>query len=357
MVTSNKIIDRATTLRLVHKVLHEFCVGEINKARACDPSYERLWLTIDEYLAHGGKRLRPYLVLLSYEAYGGKNTRDILPVACAWELLHAGMLVHDDIIDRDYVRHGHRNISGVYKELYESVLGVEADHYAAGAALMAGDLLLSSAQQIIMHSILPDKDKLAACSYVQDALFYVAGGELMDVETILYNLDDVHAEKVAKYKTARYSFELPLVSGAALAGAPQRELTLLRSLGENIGIAFQLVDDMLGVFGEPDETGKSNNGDIREKKRTLLIQETMQRIVPKQARRLNELFNNRHTITDLEIDEVRLLIKLSGAKEAVAAKVALYSDQALAIVDELHVQPVYANELRRLIEALIVRVK
>jgi len=356
MTTNDNILDRAAVVQDVNDVLRKFCLTEVGRAKECDPSYERLWTAIAEYVAHGGKRLRPYVVLLSYQAYGGRDVQAVLPAACAWEFLHAGMLVHDDIIDRDYVRHGHPNVSGVYRGLYTDMLGEEAEHYAAGAALMAGDLLLSSAQQIVLQSSLSAEDKLLTCRSIQDALFYVAGGELMDVETILHAPADVQMEKVARYKTARYSFELPLACGAALAGAPQKEQELLHILGKNLGIAYQIVDDILGVFGETKTTGKSNDGDLREKKRTLLIQETLQRSTPKQARRLNKLFGNQHEMSDVEIEEVRECIELSGAREAVAARAADYSNQALAAVGELHIDANYKAELRKLIEMLVMRV-
>lgn len=345
--------DRKATVQEVDRVLHVFCLERTTKAKACGASYERLWTIIGTYLSQGGKRLRPYLVLLAYEAYGGKANKSIMAAACTWELLHAGMLVHDDIIDRDDVRHGHRNIMGVYKELYVDLQ--DASHFAEGAALMAGDLLLTSAQHIILESGLPTKQKLVAAHYLQEAQFYVAGGELMDMETVLYGVDDAPVEQVATYKTASYSFELPLLCGAALAGASESELESLRLIGRDVGVAYQLIDDDLGVFGDVKVTGKPNDSDLHERKRTTLVQETAQHASKKEQAWLETIFASQGLLPDKDIARIRELMEQTGARGAVLKRAQELSSRAFKRIDDLQISNTQRVQLQELFGSLVKR--
>ena len=133
----------------VNHLLHKYCSTKIRRAKNYDSSYQKLWTVIDQYLMQGGKRIRPYLTVTAYSAYGGKDHSTIYPAACAWKLLHAGLLVHDDIIDRDIIRHGALNISGTYQQLYGEATN-DSLHFANSSALLAGDLLLAGAQEIVL---------------------------------------------------------------------------------------------------------------------------------------------------------------------------------------------------------------
>jgi geranylgeranyl pyrophosphate synthase len=341
---------------LVDDVLQRFCTEQRKKAVGYDPAYGRMWQVIDDYLQTGGKRIRPYLVLLSYQAYGGRDLAAVAPIAAAWELLHACLLVHDDIIDKDTVRHGRPNIAGVYKVLYGEPIDAETSHHALSAALLAGDLLLSGSQQLIMQAPLDPSLAVAVHGVLSDALFGVGGGELLDIESVFEPLDSAQPEKVARFKTAEYSFELPMVCGALLAGASHDEQQKLRLVGREIGVAFQLVDDVLGVFGDTERTGKSVDTDIYEQKRTVLVQQAMSMASPEQQRRLQALYRFGYSMSATEVQEVKSILETTGARAAVQVQAQQHIDASDTYITQLTVTDACKDMYRALAQKMIARI-
>ena len=256
----------------VDNVLSTHFTEKIAASSMLSPQYGQLWEEMSKLNFAGGKRLRPYMILLSYTSFGGSAYDDVLYVAAGWELLHLCMLIHDDITDQDYTRHGVPNIAGSYNEIYKARQHDETkrSHLALSSALLAGDLALASAYELVSKATLSDADKILALQYMNESVFNVAGGELLDIESTMYTFSEVDPLKVAQLKTASYSFEGPLSVGAALAGASSERLAEIKTLGTIIGCAFQLADDLLDVFGDVNVTGKTGNSDLSEGKRTYL---------------------------------------------------------------------------------------
>ncbi len=337
----------------VDTYIANFCDSKQRQAAVYDATYERLWGEMKQYLLRGGKRVRPYLVILGYQSHGGGDVETIIPVAAAWEMLHAALLVHDDIIDRDTTRHGHLNIQGEYEKYYEDTQ--DTVHYAQGAALLSGDLLIASAFEMVLESSLDAHQKSRAQTLLCKAIFGVAGGELMDVETVFDSIAEAKTEKVARFKTAEYSCEYPLWCGAELAGAKEAAIQHVRALAVPLGIGYQLVDDLLGVFGESSVTGKSNSGDIREKKRTMLLQKTLETLDPALRTELEELYAQTHELDEKDIARVKALIAESGARLALTKEVDRYYREAAACVDELDVIDGAQAEYRALLDVFLRR--
>lgn len=225
--------------------------------------------------AAGGKRLRPQMVLAAYETLGGVDLDVASRVAAAYELLHTALIVHDDVIDRDFVRRGRPNVSGRYRDI-ATTAGISlplAEHRGMSVAVIAGDLALAGAYRLVHECGADDLTRGRLVELLDDAVSASAAGEYADVDFSLQptmpTVDEV--AEMERLKTAWYSFEAPLQAGAVLAGAPLGTIDALGAVGRNIGIAYQIVDDVLGVFGEEDVTGKSAIGDLREGKRTVLI--------------------------------------------------------------------------------------
>lgn len=348
-------LDRGVITDAVELMLGQYCHDQIAKAQKIGSPYVELWNEIDKYLQGGGKRIRPYLMLLTYEAYGGAVTEKVLPVACAWELLHSCLLVHDDIIDRDTIRHGSLNIAGQYETKYKQLADTDAGHYASSAALLAGDLLLSATYDIVMTSSLAAEDKLRTFTFLHDALFSVGGGELLDVESVLKPIESVDTTNIAIYKTARYSFELPMLSGAVLADAGEDDLERLSQLGKELGLLYQLIDDILGVFGDVIQTGKPNDSDIREKKRTPVVQYALKLLDLPGRERLTDLYKFDRSLSNEEVSEITKLIHDSGAREMAMQNVALHTQKALDLVELLTIPALYKKELQELIDKLQAR--
>lgn len=320
----------------VTSFLLDYCSAQQERATRLAPAYGQLWAAMTQTLRAGGKRLRPYLFLLAYESCGGKHRQDVLPIAAAWELLHTGLLVQDDIIDRDYVRHGQPNISGMYRAGYMSRAKTDGEsaHYADSAALLAGDLFLNSAQHIILQSKLADAQKIAALQHINKALYEVIGGELLDMEAVLLPLEAVDARSIALLKTAVYSVVGPLVAGAdAGLATPQTQHTLDR-FGAAIGMGYQLRDDLLGVFGDTKKTGKTASGDLHEAKRTLLMQETFQRLSPQDQDRVTQLLSD-PPLGESDIVWLKKCIVQSGAQAAIEKTILDCEHRALHALDDI----------------------
>ncbi|MDF2491853.1 MAG: ispB 1 [Microbacterium sp.] len=227
--------------------------------------------------ASGGKRFRPAFVIASFQAFGGvlDDLPAVFPVAASFELLHTAFVVHDDVIDHDVERRGVPNIAGEFRA--RGARGgadeVAAADLGAAAAILGGDLLLYEATRLVALADVPAERRAALMALFDDAVVVSAAGELADVENAITRQDSPADSLMAAAhdKTAVYSFAAPLRAGALLAGASEAELEALRSSGGRLGLAYQLVDDLIGAFGTSDQAGRDAGGDLREAKRTPLI--------------------------------------------------------------------------------------
>lgn len=222
-----------------------------------------------------GKRLRPALVVAAFRAFAGPTGDALWQVAAAFELLHTAFVVHDDLIDRDLERRGTPNVAGRFRARARSYGAGEAESAIVGdaAAVLAGDLLLFESSRLIAVAETSAPVRARLFDILDDAILVSAAGELADVENAA--IGDVPATEVllgaAHDKTATYSFEAPLVAGAVLAGATPDAQVELAAAAAELGLAFQLVDDLIGTFGTRGQAGREPGADLREAKRTPLI--------------------------------------------------------------------------------------
>ena len=266
--------------------------------------------------ATGGKRFRPVLVVAAFRAFGGEpdDAPALLPVAAAFELLHTAFVVHDDVIDHDTVRRGIPNIAGEFR-LRARAAGADAAGAALvgdAAAILAGDLLLHEAARLIALAEVGPQTRGALFGLLDDAIFVSAAGELADVENSVAN-SDVAAETILDAtfnKTAVYSFSAPLCAGAYLAGAGPESIRALDEAGGRLGLAFQLVDDLIGAFGSAEQAGRDAGGDLRESKRTPLIAMARQSTA---WPRVNEALAVAHT-GPIGVQEAQRALEDSGAR-------------------------------------------
>ncbi len=244
------------------------------RAAAHGPGYVLVWREIGRSV-RGGKRFRSGLVLGTHAALGAPRPEAAVGVAAAFELLHTAFLVHDDLIDGDTVRRGEPNLAETARldALAAGRDAATAERWALAAAVLAGDLALAQAHRLIGSVDAPASVRRALVDLFDETLHVSAGGELEDTAAglglIVPSLD--RAVRIAESKTAMYSFRAPLRAGALLAGAAPGLVAELDHQGRLLGRAFQLVDDLLGVFAPEAEIGKSNLSDLREGKRTPLM--------------------------------------------------------------------------------------
>ncbi len=283
-----------------------------------------------EFTLRGGKRFRPALIYYSYKLFGGNNETEILKLSMFIELIQSFLLIHDDIMDRALLRRGGTTIHKIY-EKYSSDENFEDDiHFGMTMGILSGDLANQLALEIISESDFPLDRKNKLLNIVATEISKVCFGQIHD---ILLNYDfpkgyqEADILKVHLYKTATYTYRLPLFAGAVLAGATDEELKILDEYAVPSGIAFQIRDDVLGVFGDSDETGKENKGDIMEGKKTLLVTEAYRKGSLEDKDTLSKLLGKKD-LTDSEADEVRSIFQKVGALEYSKAECQKQVDKA-----------------------------
>lgn len=338
----------------VDAVLTRYFSVSRRRAALLGAEYVELWDRLEANTI-GGKRFRPRMVLAAYDSLGGCDVEAAACVGAAFELLHTALIVHDDVIDHDFVRRGAPNIAGGYRDAAIAAGAPEAvaEHRGISASVIAGDLALMGAYRLIDRSGASDEVRGRLLEVMDEALFASAAGELIDVDFAwLPGVPDVdRILAMERLKTAVYSFECPLQAGAILAGADDATVTTLADFGRDMGIAYQIVDDLLGVFGLESETGKSAVGDLREGKRTVLIayaigQDGWEEVAP--------LFG------DPDLDEagaarLREHLVASGARGFAEGLARYYANRALARLLETHVPASLRTELHPIADAVLAR--
>lgn len=317
-------------------------------ALALSPRYAALWKAAETYVLAGGKRVRPYLTVAGYQLYDGQQYDKIIHVAAAQEMLNQALLMHDDIIDRDYVRYGIPNVAGQLKDYYQNVRGYSEEqsrHYADAGAMLAGDLCISEAFVLLREAGFGAEQTAGLQTFLHEAMFTVAGGELLDSETFGARIEDTNPLAIAHHKTAIYSVVVPLLSGAFLGGASDEDLQHLRNYGEKLGVAYQLADDLLGVFGDDAVTGKTTIGDLREGKHTYMMQQTWTRASAFQRAQLDTMFGSSDLSED-EADVIREIIISSGAKKAVDEMIGQYVTEAIESLEYIDADEMSKQVLR-----------
>jgi len=301
---------------------------------------EALAPAADALVAAGssGKRLRPALVCWSYLAHGADAAHDpaaVLGAATAVELVHASALVHDDVIDRSATRRGRPSLHAGFTSAHGQGWTGDAEDYGRSVAILLGDVLLSAASQHLLACDVPHGVLLRAHAAFTRLQVEVMAGQFLDVDAAARGAADrERALTIATLKSGRYSVSRPLELGALLAGAGPTAATALLTVGDPLGVAFQLGDDLLGVFGDPDETGKPSGSDLVEGKRTLIVAETLARL----DEGGRDAFLERFGRTDVEPDDVKVLRELiehCGARAAVEGHIHAAADEARSAIDLL----------------------
>ena len=306
----------------------------------------------------GGKRFRAAFCYWGYRAI-----RDDVPdeaalvrAAASLELLHASALVHDDYMDASATRRGrpatHTMFGARHRELGWTG---SAEQYGAAAAILLGDLLLAWSDELLRRCGLPDDLVRAALTVFDHTRSEVIAGQFLDVSVQARAESDVDlAMKVLRFKSAKYSIERPLHIGAALAGASADTLTALSSFGLPLGEAFQLRDDLLGVFGDAETTGKPAGDDLVEGKRTVLVALALDAAAPEDAAALDRMLGT--ALDDTQVARARRIIDESGAHAQVEMVIKELADRALTALDGSPVDHQARVVLRELASAATQRV-
>jgi geranylgeranyl diphosphate synthase type I len=318
----------------VDAALGEFVTAATADLRAVGDELTPMADAAREFVVDSGKRLRPAFCFWGAVAAGAEDTDALVRAAASLELLQACALIHDDLIDHSDTRRGrpavHRRFAALHRE--EGWRGVD-DDFGAAAAVLLGDLLLAWSDSMLATSGIDDA-ALRRARPVSDAMrLEVMAGQYLDaVEQARGATTVERALRVTRFKTAKYTVERPLHLGAAIAGSGAEWVAAYSGYGLPLGEAFQLRDDLLGVFGDPSTTGKPAGDDLREGKQTVLVAIALTRLDSAGAALLRESLGD-PTLSDERIATLRELIAASGAAAEVEAMIASRRDEALTALE------------------------
>lgn len=366
-------METARLVDLVNNRVQEFLNDRASILVSITPELMPLAEFSRDFLS-AGKRFRAQFCYWGWRSVFGPGAggdpsesadlRTIITAAASLELFHAAALVHDDVIDSSDTRRGAPSAHRRFEELHRSGgWSQDAAGFGRSAAILLGDLLLGWSDELLDSSLaeLSGRDAASAArSEFNRMRTEVTAGQYLDVaEENAWNTRDEDdalpsAKRVILYKSAKYSVEAPLAIGAVLAGATPGQLDALRGFGIPLGVAFQLRDDLLGVFGDASVTGKPSGDDLREGKRTVLIALARQRLQVTPRRIVDELLGD----PDLDDAQIRMLqrtLRESGVVDTVESMIAANVRQAHSALDEATLSTDAVDTLRTLADRVTSR--
>ncbi|WP_193047365.1 bifunctional (2E,6E)-farnesyl/geranyl diphosphate synthase [Mycolicibacterium baixiangningiae] len=327
----------------VTEQLREYLSARRRDAAYIGSDYAELTAALDEFVLRGGKRLRPAFAYWGWRAVADRPADSgALLLFAALELLHACALVHDDVIDASATRRGLPTVHRLFADRHaDRRWHGSPEQFGLSAAILLGDLSLVWADDIVASADLPVDAHRRVQRVWADIRTEVLGGQFLDIVAEASGAVSVaSALTVNTYKTASYTVSRPLQLGAAAAADRPDVQEIFHQLGTDIGVAFQLRDDVLGVFGDPAVTGKPSGDDLRSGKRTVLLAEAVEladKTDPDTAALLRSSIG-----TDLSESQVRELcsaIESVGALAAVEKRIEVMTRRSLELLAAAPIEP------------------
>jgi geranylgeranyl diphosphate synthase, type I len=313
----------------VNKALRDF----LDKKLAGDSGYSketrRLLENIREYSLRDGKRVRPIVAIFAYKCFKEcdmKTEDELIKASISLELMQSYLLVHDDIIDKAELRRGGKSFHETYS----------GGDFGNNIAILAGNLCSGYMHDAILESGFSEKSKLEASRYLTWIDERENYGQALDILPG-FEVSEEMVMKIYELKTATYTSQGPIYIGGALAGAQAGVLEKLQTYGTRIGIAFQIQDDILGVYGKVEETGKPNDSDIREGKKTLLITKALE-LANNEDKEF--LLNNygKSDISEEKLEQIREIIRKIGALDYSKKKARELIEQGKRSLENLEIR-------------------
>ena len=325
----------------IQPILEEFLDKKVHEYGQFYP-FAKLFLEhLSEFTLRGGKRLRPALMYYSYIMFEDEDLKEVKRVSIYLELIQSFLLIHDDIMDRSLLRREGDTIHKIF-EAYSAKENFKDDiHFGNTMGILNGDLACLLAYEIINDSKLSDEKKSNLSLLVSQEISKVIFGQIQDVLLAYkknYSKEDILS--IHHYKTAVYTFKLPVFSGAMLANANEENLKLLENYSINCGIAFQIRDDILGIFGNDKTIGKGTVSDIVEGKKTLLVLHAYANANTTQRKVLDNSLGNKK-IRYEQVKEFKNVLKQTGALDYSIKECEKHIKEAK---ESLRVLPVKKNE-------------
>jgi len=311
---------------MIDDTIKEYYSKEAKRRDYTSSFYRKLHANTEDFVLTGGKRLRPLLLLIGFLGYSpeGTDVKKALKVAASIEVLHSFLLVHDDIVDKDDMRRGKPAMhSRIAPHIPEGITSSE------DIAIILGDMMMFHSLDLALDSKIEPKRIVKALKVMTDSAINTAIGEiydLLDNNKSLTKTEFEHILFVMTYKTSRYTISMPLAMGAILAGS-EKNPEDFEEIANLLGVAFQLQDDLLGVFGDMEKIGKSITSDIEEGKKTLIMKWLYDDSTEEEKKFILENLG-KGEIGKEEFEKIKALIMEHGIKERIEKYIDEMLDEA-----------------------------
>jgi geranylgeranyl diphosphate synthase type I len=299
---------------------------------------KQIWEHIAEHNLRPAKRLRGSFIYYGYKLLGGKNEKAIIDAAMSIELIHTALLMHDDFMDQDDTRRGKPTTHEHFQKIHKNKnWRFDSKHYGAAMAMDIGDIALLTGYEILGRSNFDAGKKIETMNKMLRGVVNTGFGQAYDVtleamgEATEQDIIDLHYAK-----TGIYTYENPLHTGAILAGASSTDLSILSKYAIPGGITFQLQDDILGLYGDPEKTGKPAHSDLRQGKMTLLIIKALEFGSASEVKRLKQIWGKRN-VSQKEAEEARKIVIETGSldySKKVSVKWAKKAQKAIPLMKQ-----------------------
>jgi geranylgeranyl diphosphate synthase type I len=309
---------------------------------------------LKRFLLDSGKRLRPLFAAAGFVGNGGKLDQASINAISSIELVHVCALIHDDVMDRSDTRRGAPSIHKLFEQIHlREKLNGSAEQFGFSSAILLGDLALVWAGKALHESGVASEQLVRSLPMYDEMRVELMAGQYLDVYEQSFASESIERSmKVARFKSGKYSIERPLHFGAALLSTSNFDV--YTKYGIPLGEAFQLRDDLLGVFGDPSETGKPAGDDLREGKRTVLIAATMERASNAEKKHLNNLLG-KPDLTSAEVAEAQEIISECGALQFVENTIGKKTIESLEALDTDSITPEANLFLRKMADVVTKR--
>ena len=334
----------------IDSILDEFTKARSRALTDIGSELQPVASAMRDFITDGGKRFRPIFAFLGYLGTGASPRHEVMRACTALELVHVCALIHDDVMDGSDTRRNKPAIHKLFQSLHDdqSYKG-DSERFGLASAILLGDLALVWADRLLVESGISREEFISAQDVFSDMRDELMAGQYLDVlEGALATTSVERSLKVARFKSGKYSIERPLHFGAALAGKPEFNESYSR-FGLPLGEAFQLRDDVLGVFGDPKVTGKPAGDDIREGKRTVLIAVTMENANQSQRNTMTEALGN-SLLAESDVAQVQEIIIKTGALDEVEKLITILTRESISALRQSSID----EKIRAVLEEMSV---
>lgn len=349
-------VDRDGLRDRVQRALAAFLSAQREHMVAIDQDLNSLADTVETFVLGGGKRLRPAFAFWGYRGTGAPGTDELVAAVASLELVQASALIHDDLMDGSDTRRGEPSVHKRFQALHaRNMWHGRGAQYGEAVALLLGDLCLVWSDEMLRRSGFDPLAVHRARAVFDVMRTEVTLGQYLDVLAQATGETSVsRATLIARYKSAKYTVEHPLLFGAALAGASPELSEAYSAFGLPLGEAFQLRDDVLGVFGDPAETGKPAGDDLREGKRTFLVAAAFEAAAPAERDLLAKSLGDPR-LDGEDVARVCEVIVQSGALSRTEERISSLTESALSALDSAPMEAQAREVLRDLAGAAVYR--